>query len=406
LLLISPCFPPHAPISQEWGWAHAPDGATVVRHGQGPLSDLPPDNERVLVLPALSVSWHSVQLPKISKQKWRAVLEGLLEDRLLDDVASLHFALGPNTVKNTADTVWVAVCQKPWLQQLLTALEQAHLAVQRIVPEWAPLVSSAAGSAPQVWAHSVQGEPHLSVAFNQGAIHWPLANAPTPQTLGVETAPETTPGQATPETLALAETTLPHTRWTLHSSAAQWLQMAQTPWNLAQFDIQLAQNRHAGHRIQQALRQLLRAPAWRPMRWGVGALIAVQILGLNATAWGLHSQLQAVRNQTQATLQQAFPHITLVLDAPLQMERELARLRQAHGQIDGRDFEALLHALGQADLLAWQSIHYEAHQVTLGPQVSGPRLLALQTALSGTGWQIGPAASGQEHTRLVWEGQP
>jgi general secretion pathway protein L len=408
LLLISPCFPPHAHILQEWAWAHAPDGTAVTHHGQGPLSELPPDGDRVLVLPTLSVSWHRVQLPKTSKHKQRAVLEGLLEDRLLDDVANMHFALGPNAVRTATDPVWVAACNHPWLRQLLNALEQAQAPVQRIIPEWAP-PDLTADTGHRVWVHAVQGEPHLSAASNHGVFHWPLVSVPPPTSLGLNavSAPQALQGLATPETLSAAEAAWPQAHWGLHSTATQWLQMAQTAWDLAQFDVQLAQNRHAGHRLQHALRQLWRAPVWQPVRWGLATLAALQIVGLNAMAWNQQHLLQATQQQTRDTLQKTFPHITLVLDAPLQMERELAQLRQAQGQTDAHDFEALLHALGQADLPAWQSIQYEARQVTLRPQVSAPQVGVLQTVLSGSGWQIGPADTAEKGTtRLIFGGQP
>ena len=47
-------------------------------------------------------------------------------------------------------------------------------------------------------------------------------------------------------------------------------------------------------------------------------------------------------------LQETFPQTTVVVDAPLQMAREVARLRQASGQLAPHDLESLLSALGQA----------------------------------------------------------
>jgi general secretion pathway protein L len=350
-----------------------------------------------------------VQLPKTHKHKVRAVLEGLLEDRLLEDVSTLHFALGPANQPADSEGVWVSACNKPWLQQLLAMLDQAQSAVQRIIPEWAPSLGADTNT-PQVWAHAVQGEAHLSLGFSQGTLHLPLEPTPTAVLhqlfAGAPGAPEAVSGLATPDTLATAEAALPDVRWSLQGTGAQWLQMARLPWNLAQFDVQLAQNRHAGHRLLKAWRQLWQAPAWRPVRWGLGLLVAMQMVGLNAMAWGLHRQLETVQQHTQSVLQQTFPHITLVLDAPLQMARELARLRQAQGQVDGQDFESLLQALGQAQLATWQGIRYDGQQVLLRPAASGEALAALQAALAGTGWQVSPSAGENGTTRLVMKARP
>ena len=49
-------------------------------------------------MPAAALSWHQVTLPQGSMSgavRLRSVLNGLLEDRLLDDPESLHFALEP-----------------------------------------------------------------------------------------------------------------------------------------------------------------------------------------------------------------------------------------------------------------------------------------------------------------------
>ena len=47
-------------------------------------------------------------------------------------------------------------------------------------------------------------------------------------------------------------------------------------------------------------------------------------------------------------LTETFPNVKVVVDAPVQMEREVAALRQATGVASGRDFEAMLGALAQA----------------------------------------------------------
>ena len=50
-----------------------------------------------------------------------------------------------------------------------------------------------------------------------------------------------------------------------------------------------------------------------------------------------------IRDRTQT-----FPKVQVVVDAPVQMERELAQLRQAAGSVSPRDLEPLLAAAGAA----------------------------------------------------------
>lgn len=119
--------------------------------------------------------------------------------------------------------------------------------------------------------------------------------------------------------------------------------------------------------VRDALRGL-RTPAWRPARYGIAALVLTQLLGLNLWAWHLRSTLDAKREKQVALLQSTFPHVRAVLDAPLQMQREVALLRAAAGQPDASDLEPLLRAAAAAwpaDLAAVESIRFEPGRLTL-----------------------------------------
>jgi general secretion pathway protein L len=77
-------------------------------------------------------------------------------------------------------------------------------------------------------------------------------------------------------------------------------------------------------------------------------LVAANLLGLNAWAWKERSALAGKREAMQKVLTTTFPSVKVVVDAPVQMEREVAALRLRSGMASGRDFEALLAALGAA----------------------------------------------------------
>jgi len=128
----------------------SPDGNSVSEQSRAPLALLPladkAGSEVVALVAARHLSWHQVQLPKgtLGRRVFqeggglrvRAVLEGLLEERLLDDTSQLHFALEPQPAADAP--VWVAVCERAWLRAALQALEQSGHPVSRIVPEFAP----------------------------------------------------------------------------------------------------------------------------------------------------------------------------------------------------------------------------------------------------------------------------
>ena len=64
------------------------------------------------------------------------MLDGLLEDRLLDEPEALHFALPPQA--RTGVPLWIAACDRAWLRSALAVLEAVERPVARIVPEFAP----------------------------------------------------------------------------------------------------------------------------------------------------------------------------------------------------------------------------------------------------------------------------
>ena len=78
------------------------------------------------------------------------------------------------------------------------------------------------------------------------------------------------------------------------------------------------------------------------------ALVVLNVLGLNAWAWKERASLDGKREAVRATLRETFPQVKVIVDAPIQMEREVAALRQQTGMASPRDIDALLGALASA----------------------------------------------------------
>jgi general secretion pathway protein L len=76
-------------------------------------------------------------------------------------------------------------------------------------------------------------------------------------------------------------------------------------------------------------------------------LVLAQLIGLNVAAWQLNAQAQLQSDLQNNILSQSFPHVTVV-DAPLQMAKELERLQRNSGAISPRDLEWVLQAVGTA----------------------------------------------------------
>jgi general secretion pathway protein L len=106
---------------------------------------------------------------------------------------------------------------------------------------------------------------------------------------------------AEPAVAALAE------RWckqpvALQQRAERLLQAAQSPWNLAQFELaNLARSRRWAAAML-SIQSFANAPQWRLARWALVALVMVNLIGLNALALREQAQLTHKRQSVVAVL--------------------------------------------------------------------------------------------------------
>lgn len=329
------------------GHASAPPGLLPVAVRGG---------ETVAVVPAAMLSWHRVDIPKgvgMASPRVRVVLDSLLEDRLLDEPDQLHLAVAPDAAAGAA--AWVAACDKRWLRAHLQALEAAGRPVSRVVPEFSPdagplqLHVIGPEDAPQLVATGEAAGGLKCLPLSGAALSLLSAStlsAPSDGQVGLD-AQDEVPVFAEPAHVALAEH-LMQRKVSLLTRPQRWLDAARSPWDLAQFDLSSTGRSRTVKRLSGAGRDLWQSSAWKPARWGVGVLLLAHLVGLNAWAWKEQSALKAQRAAIEGALTQTFPQVKVVVDAPLQMDRQVAVLRQSSGASSGRDLEAMLAALGAA----------------------------------------------------------
>jgi len=323
----------------EFNWVFSANGASVSQQGRSAATALPRADSVLAVLADADVSWQRVDVPKAPAARLRAALGGVLEDTLLEDEDALHFALEPGAV--AGKPAWVAVMQRAWLAAVIAEIERAGVPIERVLPAMWPQdpPSGHFAPAPQGGGQIIQltlgrgdGVSSLRLAGNL-ARHWPgLAGAATVR------------WTAHPAAVAEAE------RWleapvAVLGDAERALQAARSPWNLRQFELA------PRHRGTLALREAWRrwnSPGWRPVRLGVAALLALQLVGLNTWAWRLDQAVKGKRDAMSALLQGTYPKVRSVLDAPAQMQRETELLRNAAGKPGEADLEALLAAAAAA----------------------------------------------------------
>lgn len=348
-----------------------------------------------MAVPAERVSWHRVRLPKTPAGKLEAVLAGLLEEHLLDDPSELHFAIEPgvNPARVGAEA-WVAVCHKSWLRERLDALTHRGWRPQRIVPAATP-------QADALLCADVEGDRcRLVASTSAGVVCLPLEAG------GASAWMSVTRGIATPAAVSHVERVLPHVSWTIQPIQATWLMALASRWDLAQHTFRLSERLRWQRAAQHGAVQLLKAPAWRPTRWGLASLLVVQVVGLNVVAYQARQQVAAVESAVHATLTTTFPRVTLVLDPALQMQREVERLRAAYGQLGGADLEHLLHTLGQLQppprLRQIDYVRQGGAQLSFH-SLRGPEQAQITQQLERAGWTVGWS---QDQAQVIWGRTP
>lgn len=390
---------PETPVtaSTELEYALTADGSSVARHGAARAAMLPPPGgaggEVVAVVPAALVSWQRVDLPRgvaLRSPRLRQVLEGLLEDRLLDEPEQLHFALEPDA--RAEAPAWVAACDRAWLRGALHLLEAHGRAVTRIVPEFAPQSTS------QLQAVGEPDHALLVLTGPQGVTALPMAAATLPLLPAMEAG---TPWLAEPALAAQGEQLLQRPPG-LQTAAERWVLAARSGWDLAQFEFANTGGARALKRLGSAWSDLLSAPEWRPARWGLALLLVLNLAALNAAAWRERSLLEAKRVAMRDMLTRSFPQVKVVVDAPLQMEKEVALLRQATGGASDRDLENLLGAVAGAGAPpgSVSAVDYSNGELRL-KGLPAPQHAAIADALRGRGY----TARSQADTLTVQAGE-
>ena len=396
---------PHNPKDATSGYTHVhSDGYQVVRSGVGAASFLSAYAGEVLALiPHTRLSWLSVQFPPGSHgARLGAVLAGLLEDRVLDDVTDLHCVVDPASadVPRSGGVALVATCSKSWLREVLAPLQATGLVVQRLVPELS------ARAQPLLCVMGTPEQSQSVLCHSQGVTLLPPNVAQWKAfpafTAYASLSAAQAPLVAEPAMVERVEQFLQR-RPVMQNAAQRAVVAAQSDWDLAQGEWAQGRSQRFLRLAQHAWQTLLHAPAWRIVRIGLASLLVLQVVGLNAMAWREQRALDQQKAQLSQILTTAFPSVQLVIDAPLQMQREVDALQRNAGRITSTDFEPMLASTANAlpEGLVPTQWHFANHVLRAqGVQLNEAQANAAQTTLKAKHLQL------RQEGADVWVIQP
>ena len=337
----------HIPQSNcEFAFVVSNEARTILSSGHAPLELLPKADITILVAPAQALSWHQIAIPKVSQSQMRAVLDGLLEEQLLDDTSLTAIALSPKSqIGKEGIKTWIATCNKAWLSESIAKFETAGQRVVQVVPAFEPEKSESESYA---FITGTTEEAFLTTVSVKGVLTFPMSSHTQTQSSNLSSGlKQHIPNDAIvfsePAVAEIAENILERSIQ-IRQISVGLLDSADTEWELAQFDQKLSGDGDGIKRIRRTWQAFWQSMAWRPARWGLIGLLLANVIGLNAWAWHQKNSLETKKTLIANQLTQIFPQVKVVVDPLLQMNKEMASLRQITGSVSAQNFETVLSA--------------------------------------------------------------
>lgn len=328
----------------------------MLQSGNAPLASLPKGQECVAIIAPDRVLSIAAKLPPGSRRRWKSVLPFAAEEYTLPDPEENHVAPGATLADGRTMLV---VVDKQWLKRIVEACRTANLSLRRMIPEtFLPTL------APETWALIWDGCGGFlrtgaanGMALDQGDGHTaPLAlrlclnsaQAALPQKIEVrfsQHAPEAE--RALPQWNGLPVTLSTGTAWDWRSA-----DIPADALNLLWGDF--APRTRIGEWW----------PQLRPAALILLVALVVEAVGANIEWALLAHEKKNLTQEMGRIFHTAFGETSTLVNAPLQMQRNLAELRHTAGLPDDGDFLPLLDAAA-APLAAFpagsvRALHFES----------------------------------------------
>jgi general secretion pathway protein L len=314
-------------------WALLDDDGNLRDSGNGTLASMPQSDEATVIVAADRVLATTAVLPKIKRSKLETALPFALEDSLIDDVSDAHVTTG---AKLADGRTVLYTLHKSWLTRFLAASTAAKLRVRRIVPEFSLLPTRT-----NEWSVAWDGaQGFLATAHSMGGAldSGDDGRAPVGLQLRLQQEPPAAlrlfalgsgvqaPGWGIGVPVICEQQSFDWRRAAIPAEAPNllWGKFAPPP-RISEF-----------------------WPWLRPALMAALLLFGVEVVVTNLE-WGLlaHEKRQLVNDMTE-TFRETFGADATIVDAPLQMRRNVARLRHGAGVSDDADFSPLLEKFSAA----------------------------------------------------------
>ena len=334
-----------------------------IEAGRAPLAGLPSADACEVVIPSELVLLTTATLPRGSRQKLRHLLPYAIEDRLGDDPEAGHVASGHVAVDGRTP---LAAIDRRWLVQTLARLHERGLRPRSAWPETLlpPLPEDG-------WTVVWTGDRGFLRTGAAAGLHLDGGgpDAPPPALL-LSLAQARTMGNPPQRLRVRLEEGGAAPVWESWRNILGIPVEAGAPWAPLQQPepvvgaIDLMQGTFAASGLRRTGAPALRLPL------ALAVLIVLVQMGATASEWLLlDRESQHLQASMERSFRAAFPDARVVVDAPLQMQRNLADLRRASGEASPLDFVPLLAraaaALDADSKGRLREVHYTGDQLRL-----------------------------------------
>ncbi len=321
-------------------WALCDESGAVLQSGNSPLAALPKGKECIGIAAPDRVLSVSAKLPPKSRRRWQEALRFVAEEYTLPDPESNHVVPGPALGDGR---MMLAVVDKPWIKRIVEACRTANLSLRRMVPEtFMPAFTPGAWTL--VWDGSsgfVRTGAASGMALDNGNSDTP----PLTLRLSLNSLPNSSPPTPPekievrfPQQVPEAQRILP--QWNVPPAALS----AGPVWDWRHAPVPAdALNLLWGDFAPRA-RISEWWPHFRPLAIILLAVLGVETIGSNLQWAMLANEKKSLTQDMERSFRATFGESHTLVNAPLQMQRNLAELRHTAGLQDDSDFLPLLDA--------------------------------------------------------------
>jgi len=356
-------------------WALLDDAGNVLDSGNGTLASMPQSDDALVIVAAERVLATAAELPKIKRSKLETALPFVLEEALIADVSEAHVTSGPRLPDGR--TVLYAV-DKGWLSRFLAACNATRLRVRRIVPEFCLLPTRSSE-----WSLAWDGtQGFLAMAHSLGGALDSGSDTHAPASLQLRLQ------QGGPAALRLfalgSEVQAPS--WGIGTPVIYEKQSFD--WRKAAIPADAPNLLWGKFAPPPRISEFW--PWLRPALMVALLLVGVEVISSNLEWALLANEKRQLVNSMSETFRETFGADVTIVDAPLQMRRNIARLRHGAGVSDDADLSPLLEkfsgASGSIPGSTLRTVRYGDGKLDIEMRVaSAAALVTLQQRIAETG---------------------